>query len=154
MPRSSKVSHQSSGLKCSVQASSRAPRRQASSSGGGDAAVAAGQDAFEHAPLDVVALHRHRAELHPGPQVLVRPVEVFASLHAVPLVRRVRLGDEVGDAGRDLGVAAGDVLADPGDRLGHLDDAVEVGGPLAGQAAHEVELDLPPAAAERLGAPS
>ena len=73
-------------------------------------------------------------------------------LHAVPLVGRVRLGDEVGDAGRDLGVPAGDVLADPGDRLGHLDDAVEVGGALAGQAAHEVELDLPPAAAERLGA--
>ena len=80
------------------------------------------------------------------------PVEVLARLHAVPLVGRVRLGDEVGDAGRDLGVAAGDLLADPGDGLGHLDDAVEVGGALAGQAAHEVELDLAPAAAERLGA--
>ena len=73
-------------------------------------------------------------------------------LHAVPLVGRVRLGHEVGHAGRHLGVAAGDLLADPGDRLGHLDDPVEIGVALAGQAAHEVELDLAPAAPERLGA--
>ena len=82
----------------------------------------------------------------------MRPVEVVAGLHPVPLIGRVRLGDEVRDAGGDVGVAAGDLLADPGDGLGHLDDAVEVGGAFAGEAAHEVELDLPPAAAERLGA--
>ena len=86
MPRSAKVSHQSRGLKYSLQASSRAPRRQAASSAGGDPAVAAGQDPFEHAPLDVVALDRHRAELHLRPQVPVGPVEVLARLHPVPLV--------------------------------------------------------------------
>ena len=119
--------------------------------GEGDAAIAPRQDAFEQALLDVVALDLDRPDPDPRAQVFVRPAEVVAVLHAVPLVGRVRLGDEVGDAGDDLGVAAGHVLADPGDRLGHLDDAVEVGGPLAGEAAHEVELDLPPAAPEGLG---
>ena len=55
------VCHQSSGWKHSLQPSSRAPRRQASSSAGGDAAVAARQDAFEQARLDVVLLDLHRA---------------------------------------------------------------------------------------------
>ena len=103
MPRSSKVPHQSLGWKCSVQASSRGPARQASSRPARDAAVAAGQDAFEQAPLDVVALDRHRPDLDPRAEVPVRPVEILAGLHAVPLVRRVRLGDEVRDAGGDLG---------------------------------------------------
>src|SRR3954463_7695611 len=59
---------------------------------GGDAAVAPGQDAFEQAPLDVVALDRDRADPDPRAEVLVRPAEVLAGLHPVPLVGRVRLG--------------------------------------------------------------
>ena len=62
MPRSANVCHQISGLKHSRQPSSRQPRRQASSRAGGDAAVAARQDAFEQAALDVVLLDLHRLE--------------------------------------------------------------------------------------------
>ena len=119
---------------------------------GGNPAVSARQDALEQAALDVVNLDRHRPQLDTRPQVPVGPVEVPARLHAVPLVGRVRLGHEVGHRGRDLGVAAGDLLANPRDRLGHLDDPVEVGLVLAWQPAHEVELDLAPASSERLGA--
>ena len=74
-------------------------------------------------------------------QVLVRPLEVLAVLHAVPLIGRVSFGDEVGDAGGDSGVTAADFFADRRDRLGQVDDAVQVDRPFARQAAHEVQLD-------------
>ena len=152
MPRSAKVCHQSLGLEVlgpGVEPGAPAPGLF---EGGGDAAVAPGEDAFEQARVDVVALDADGLHADLRAQVAVGPLEVLAPLHAVPLVRRGRLGDEVRDAGRHVGEPAGLLLADPGDGLGHLDDAVEVDRPLAGQAAHEVELDLPPAASERLAA--
>src|SRR5271165_5577983 len=118
---------------------------------GGDPAVAARQDPLQQAALDVVNLDCYRPQIDPRPKVPVGPLEILARLHAVPLVGRVRLGYEVGDGGRDLGVATGDLLADPRDGLGHRDDPVEIGLALAGEPAHEVKLDLAPAPPERLG---
>ena len=66
--------------------------------------------------------------------------EIFPPLHGVPLVGRLRLGHEVRHVGHHGGEAAADLLAQPRDRLGHVEDAVQVGLPLAGQPAHEVEL--------------
>src|SRR4051794_7408315 len=98
-----------------------------------------------------MALDRDGPDLDLGTEVFVRPAEVLPGLHSAPLVRRMRLWDEVGDARHDVGIPAGHFLTDPGDLFGHGNDTVEVGGALAGESAHEVELHLTPAAAEGFG---
>src|SRR5207245_2326002 len=111
----------------------------------GHAAVAARQDALEQAALDVVLLDAHRLDAATASHVLPRPLQVVARLHAVPLVGRVRLGDEVRYRGGDLEVAATHLLADLGDVLGHVDDAVEIDLAFPRQADEEIELHLLPA---------
>ena len=50
---------------------------------------------------------------------------------SVPLIGRMRLGYEVGNAGGDFGIASLDLFANPRDRLGHVDDTVQVDRPFA-----------------------
>src|SRR5262249_15455181 len=103
--------------------------------GHGDAAVAAREHAFEQAAFDVVLLDLDGANPAPLPQILARPIQILARLHAVPLVRRVRLGDEVRHRRGHFDEAALHFLADARNRLGLLDDAVQIDGALARQAA-------------------
>ncbi len=79
-------------------------------------------------------------------------MEVLAPLHAVPLIRRVGLRHEVRHAGGHLGKSAAHFAADLGDRFRHVDDAVEIDLPLAGQAAHEIQLHFVEAVGERCAA--
>src|SRR5260370_847218 len=62
----------------------------------------------------------------------------------------MRLGNEVGNAGRHVDVPAGDFLADPRDFLGKIDDAVEVDRSLARQSNEKVQLDPLPTFLEGL----
>src|SRR5262249_24671678 len=64
--------------------------------------VAAGEDPFEQAGLDVVLLDPHELVALAAVQVVAGPAEVVSRLHPVPLVGRVRLGHEVRHAGRHL----------------------------------------------------
>ena len=80
----------------------------------------------------------------------MRPAKVLAPLHAVPLIRRVRLGNKIGNAGRDFGIAPGLFLADFGNRFSHFDDTVQVDRALAGQSAHKVQFDAIKVSTERL----
>jgi hypothetical protein len=79
-------------------------------------------------------------------------MKVFSPLHAVPLIRRMRLGHEVRDAGRHLRVLAAHFLADLGDGLRHFNDAIQIDLPFAGQPAHEIQLHFVDAIFERLAA--
>src|SRR5207302_5997587 len=88
----------------------------------------------------------------PAAQIMACPLQVLTGLHAVPLVRRVRLGNEVGNRRRHVYITAYGLLTDPGDLFRHIDDAVEVDHTLARQAAHEVQFHAPPAVLERLPA--
>src|SRR5262249_39751361 len=77
-----------------------------------DPAITAGQDAFEQAALDVVLLDVHGAQPASLSQILAGPLEILASLHTVPLVRRVRLRHEIGDRSSDINESATHLLAD------------------------------------------
>src|SRR5262249_52992644 len=115
-------------------------------------AVAARQDALQQAALDIVLLDLNRADLAALAHVVSGPAQVLARLHAVPLIRRVRLGHKVRHRRRHLAIAPGHLATDAGDLLRHVDDPVEIDLALAGQAAHEIELDALPAILERFAA--
>src|SRR5262249_1745664 len=100
--------------------------------GDGDAAVPTRQNAFQQAAFDVLLLDVDRLEPALLAEILAGPLQVFTRLHAVPLIGRVRLWDEIGDRGRHIDVAALHFPADAGNRLGHLDDAVEIDLAFAG----------------------
>src|SRR5262245_20483404 len=55
-----------------------------------DAAIAACEQAFDQACLDVMLPDRDRANSALASQILPGPAEVFAGFHAVPLVGRMR----------------------------------------------------------------
>src|SRR5205085_5843235 len=111
---------------------------------GSDAAIAPCQDPFQQTGLDVVLDDAHRTNTAQAAQVVPGPAQVVLGLHAIPLVRRVRLGDEVGNGGGDVDVAADRLLADLGNGFGHFHNAVEVHSPFAGPAAHDTKLQAAP----------
>src|SRR5205823_13816632 len=56
--------------------------------------------------------------------------------------------DEVGDRSGHFDETAPNFLADRGDVLGHIDNAVQIDGPFSGETAHEIKLDALPAMLE------
>ncbi len=95
--------------------------------------------------LDAPVAPELRAE-----EVLLRREDVLV-VHAEPLERRVRLGDERGDADVDARGRSEDRPAELDGVADQPDDAGQVLVGLRGQADHEVELDEPPAALEGEG---
>ena len=114
-----------------------------------EGAIAAREDALQHARRRVVRAQRHRA-VRPG-GVLEDPLlarHLVEAVHRAPLKGRVRLGHVDAHAHSDLGAALRGPLADLHRAHARLDDAANVVVVLGGQADHEVELHLGPPARE------
>jgi transposase len=88
--------------------------------------------ALQQAALDVVAFQLHAAHPFLLMKMLVGLDEIIATPHGVELIGRLRLGYEVRHVGHHRGRPPADLLAQPGDPLGHLNDAVQVDLLLAG----------------------
>ena len=114
----------------------------------GERPVPAGEDALEHAGVGLVGAELHGAVRTGGvAEDLLLPGDLGERVHRGPLKGRVRLGHVGGDAHRHLGgAAAGGALAHRHRARAGLHDAAHVVVGLGGQADHEVELHLPPAA--------
>ena len=120
-----------------------------------DPAVAAGEQSLDDAGLAVVVAEADRAAVllvgaHDIAQLAQPVVGGLVVELGRPLERRVRLGHEAADRDRAADVVAAGDLAALGDHLlGQVGDGQHVLVGLGGQAAHEVELHLPPAVAVR-----
>ncbi|KPK41899.1 MAG: hypothetical protein AMJ78_04240 [Omnitrophica WOR_2 bacterium SM23_29] len=86
------------------------------------------------------------AELSAGVEDQVFGVlEVIFGLLGDPGEGGVGFGDQEGNGGVDFGGRAGDFAAEVADLLGEVDDVEDVVFGFAGEADHEVKLNLPPA---------
>ena len=113
-----------------VQSSSTSPRPL---DGVGQSPITPAEDSLQQAGIDIVPLDLDAAQGPPISQVLMRPREVLPRPHAVPLERRVGLGNEIGHARGHRRVAASLLLADLRDGFRHLDDAVQIFRALPGK---------------------
>ena len=69
------------------------------------------------------------------------PLEIFAALHAVPLISRMRLGNKIRNASGYFREPSFDFATDLGDRLSHFDDPFKIDGTFAGKPAEKIEFD-------------
>ena len=67
-----------------------------------------------------MTFYRDAADTAFAAKVAVGPLKIFASFHAIPLIRRVCFGNKVGNACGDLGISPLFFFPNGGNGFGHL----------------------------------